>query len=65
MKNNERKTNSGSKAYHETKLVSLEHILILGFRNFGEPLSGHIPFGEKINGIQNWAKAIFVTPSIF
>lgn len=65
MKNNERKTNSWSNIYHGTKLVSLEHILILGFRNFGEPLSGHIPFGEKINGIQNWAKAIFVTPSIF
>ena len=36
-----------------------------GLRNFGEPLNGHIPLGQKINNISNWAQAIFVTPSIF
>ena len=65
QKENERETNSWNKVYHGTRLCALEHILILGLRNFGEPLHGHIPFGEKNNGIQNWARAIFVTPSIF
>ena len=62
---NKKDTSLWNKVYHGTKLVSLEHILILGLRNFGEPLNGHIPFGEKINNIENWASAIFVTPSIF
>ena len=53
------------KVYHGTKYVSMEHILIYGLRNFGEPLNGHIPLGQKINNINNWAQAIFVTPSIF
>lgn len=64
-KKDERETNSWNKVYHGTKLSALEHILILGLRNFGEPLHGHIPFGEKINDIENWASGIFVTPSIF
>ena len=64
-KENEKETNSWNKVYHGTKLCALEHILILGLRNFGEPLNGHIPFGETINDIQNWASGIFVTPSIF
>ena len=53
------------KVYHGTKYVSMEHILMYGLRNFGEPLNGHIPLGQKINNISNWAQAIFVTPSIF
>ena len=61
----ERDTSSWIKVYHGTKLVSIEHILMLGLRSFGEPLYGHIPFGEKIFEIKNWAKGIFVTPSIF
>jgi len=54
-----------NKVYHGTKYVSMEHILLYGLRNFGEPLDGHIPLGQKVNNINNWAKAIFVTPSIF
>lgn len=54
-----------NKVYHGTKYVSMEHILLYGLRNFGEPLNGHIPFDQKVNNINNWAKAIFVTPSIF
>ena len=34
----ERDTSSWIKVYHGTKLVSIEHILILGLRSFGEPL---------------------------
>ena len=51
--------------YHGTKFLSIEHILIYGLTTFGEPLFGHIPLGEKINDIDNWAAAIFVSPSIF
>ena len=63
---NEDNLNFGwNKVYHGTKYVSMEHILIYGLRNFGEPLDGHIPLGKKANNINNWANAIFVTPSIF
>ena len=30
-----------------------------------EPLPGHISMDKTISGIKNWAKAIFVSPSIF
>ena len=30
-----------------------------------KPPSGHIPLNTKVAGIQNWAGAIFVSPSIF
>ena len=54
-----------NKVYHGTKYVSMEHILLYGLRNFGEPSDGHIPLGKEANNINNFAKAIFVTPSIF
>ena len=54
-----------NKVYHGTKYVSMEHIMIYGLKNFGEPLNGHIPLNQKVNDINNWADAIFVTPSIF
>ena len=53
------------KVYHGTRYVSIQHILYFGLRNFGEPLIGHIQKGEKINDLNNWASAIFVSPSIF
>ena len=43
----------------------MENILQYGLTTFGEPLNGHIPLGETINNINNWALAIFVSPSIF
>ena len=43
-----------NKVYHGTKYVSMEHILLYGLRNFGEPLDGYIPLGQKVN---NLAKA--------
>ena len=58
-------TSGWNKVYHGTKYVSMEHILIYGLKNFGEPLNGHIPLNQKVNDINNWANAIFVTPSIF
>lgn len=35
-----------------------------GLINYGEPLMGHIGKNETIDDINNWASAIFVTPSI-
>ena len=53
------------KVYHGTRFVSIESILSHGLRCFGEPLTYHIPLGEKIDNIDNWVWAIFVSPSIF
>ena len=64
-------------AWHGTKLENIESILRNGLKEAGSkmmggemsgmitPKDGHIPFGEKVNNIKNWAKAIFVSPSIF
>lgn len=57
--------NKWEKVYHGTKFVSIEFILKNGLCNFGEPLPNHIKLGQKINNIDNWASAIFVSPSIF
>ena len=53
------------KAYHGTKFVSMEHILIYGLHYYGEPSYGNIPKGVKVNNVENWANSIFLTPSIF
>ena len=64
-------------AWHGTKLENIESILRNGLKEAGSkmmggemsgiitPKNGHIQFGKKINNIKNWAKAIFVSPSIF
>ena len=57
--------NKWEKVYHGTKFVSIEFILKNGLEEFGEPLQNHIQLGQKINNINNWAAAIFVSPSIF
>ena len=36
-----------------------------GLKIYGEPLKGHIPLGANINNKKDWARAIFVSPSIF
>ena len=43
----------------------MEYILLYGLRSCGEPLEGHIPLNKRINNVNNWANAIFVSPSIF
>ena len=53
------------KVYHGTRFVSIEFILNYGLQNVGEPLNNHIHLGIKNDNIENWASAIFVTPSIF
>ena len=53
------------KVYHGTRFTSIEFILNYGLQNFGEPLNNHIHLGLRNNGIDNWASAIFVSPSIF
>lgn len=53
------------KAYHGTRIVSIDQILGVGLRCVGEPLTYHIPLGEKVNDIEDWASAIFASPSIF
>lgn len=58
-------TRDGYKVFHGTKYVSIQHILYFCIRNFGEPLIEHIQNGEKINYLNNWASAIFVSPCIF
>ena len=62
------------KAYHGTKYEFLESIFTNGLKKPGEiinnnkkvkPRKGHIDFGNTFYDIKNWAKAIFVSPSIF
>ena len=53
------------KVYHGTRFVSIEFILNFGLHNFGEPLENHIHLGLKNDNIDDWANAIFVSPSIF
>ena len=36
-----------------------------GLKNIGEPLKGHIALGRTFDNINDWANAIFVSPSIF
>ena len=60
--------------WHGTKFRFLESIVKNGLKPSGsqlkdgtkiEPLPGHISIDKTISGIKNWAKAIFVSPSIF
>ena len=64
------------KVYHGTKYNCLISIIKNGLKKPGEiydngndekvkPRKGHINFGKTINNVKNWAKAIFVSPSIF
>ena len=53
------------KVFHGTKFVSIEFILNYGLRNFGEPSENHIKLGQRRDNIDDWASAIFVSPSIF
>jgi len=57
--------NNFEKVYHGTRFVSIEFILNYGLHNFGEPLNTHIQLGIKNDNIDDWANAIFVSPSIF
>ena len=59
------KINKFEKVYHGTRFVSIEFILNYGLHNFGEPLNNHIQLGIKNDNIDDWANAIFVSPSIF
>ena len=60
--------------WHGTKYKFLESIIKNGLRPSGtkledgtsiNPMSGHIPLNSTVAGIKNWAKAIFVSPSLF
>ena len=62
------------KVYHGTKFENIKSILKNGLKKPGEfmdnnkkvkPRKGHINFGQTFFNIKNWAKAIFVSPSIF
>ena len=53
------------KVYHGTLFVSIESIMNSGLIYIDIPLVGHIPKGDKLNNIIDWASAIFVSPSIF
>ena len=62
------------KVYHGTKYNYLISIIKNGLKKPGEifdnnekvkPRKGHINFGKTVNNVKNWAKAIFVSPSIF
>lgn len=63
-----------STAWHGTKYKFLESIMNYGLRPSGtklengeeiNPIAGHIKLNKKVQNIENWAKAIFVSPSIF
>ena len=60
--------------WHGTKFRFLESIVRNGLKASGSklkdgkeitPLPGHITIDQTVAGIKNWAKAIFVSPSIF
>ena len=60
--------------WHGTKFRFLESIIKYGLRPSGSklkdgtrinPLPGHISLDATVKGIHNWAKAIFVSPSLF
>ena len=60
--------------WHGTKFKFLESIIKNGLKPSGSklsdgteivPLDGHISIDETVSGIKNWAKAVFVSPSIF
>ena len=60
--------------WHGTKFKFLESIIRNGLRPSGtklpngeviKTLPGHYSLDETIGGIKNWAKAIFVSPSVF
>ena len=61
-------------AWHGTKFEFLESIIKNGLKPSGtklkdgttiNPLPGHISLTATVSGIKNWAKAIFVSPSLF
>ena len=61
-------------AWHGTKYEFLESIMTYGLYPSGsklengfeiKPLDGHVPLGIEVEDIKDWAKAIFVSPSIF
>ena len=61
-------------AWHGTKFENVESILRNGLKEAGSriidgemitPKDNHIQFGVKVNNVNNWANAIFVSPSIF
>jgi len=61
-------------AWHGTKFNNLESIIRYGLKppgaklsngNFINPHPNHINLNLRFNGFDNWAKAIFVSPSIF
>ena len=51
--------------YHGTKFTSIESIMTIGLYFFNKPIEGHIPLGKKYNNFDNWANAIFTSPSLF
>ena len=53
------------KVYHGTKYCFIEPILKYGLKKPNKPLKGHISLNLTVNNIDNWANAIFVSPSIF
>lgn len=61
-------------AWHGTKFEFLESIIKIGLKPSGsklpngkeiKTLPGHYSLDDTIAGVKNWAKAIFVSPSIF
>ena len=61
-------------AWHGTKFQNLESIIRYGLRPSGSNLpngnpinvnEGHIPLDYEISGIKAWARAVFVSPSLF
>ena len=61
-------------AWHGTKLEFIESILKNGLKESGSILSegdkitphgDHIQFGVKVNDVNDWANAVFVSPSVF
>jgi len=61
-------------AWHGTKLEYIESILKNGLKESGSilndgnkitPQNDHVQFGVKLNNVNDWANAVFVSPSVF
>ena len=61
-------------AWHGTKLEYIESILKNGLKESGSiltdwnkitPQNDHVQFGVQLNNVNDWANAVFVSPSVF
>jgi len=68
-----KKLNGYDDAFHGTSINALLSIAKNGLKKAGDRINGttidvvpgHIALGKKVNNINNWSNAVFVSPSIY